>query len=78
MLIFWTAVATVINLLALIHIVSLRRKYKKAQKIVKHLSRSIEKLNSRNGHLWYQLAQSKSIQFDLQQDTQTGLTTTKI
>lgn len=78
MLIYWTAAITLVNCVALWKIMSLRRKYDKAQKTVKHLSRSIEKLNSRNGHLWYQLAQSKSMQFELQQDTQTGMTITKM
>ncbi len=78
MLIYSTAVCTLVNLVLLGYVLRLRRKVAKSQKAVRHLSRSIQKLNSKNGHLWYQLAQSKSGNFDGQENTATGLTVTKI
>lgn len=72
-----TLVMALCTLISSLRVIQLQRSDERQRKMVRRLERTIEKLNSRNGKLWYQLARSQNEVFDERRE-QTGLTITKV
>lgn len=56
---FYTLVLILANGVLLIHAWRMEKKFTQSNKHIKHLKRTIEKLNSKNGQLWYEIAKNK-------------------
>lgn len=74
----WSTVSVLINLFMLLYVLRLRRKVLKSHRTIRHLSRSIHKLNSKNGDLWYKIARARAPQMAAEENTAASVTITKI